>query len=86
MPGLEMETMWLNHGLMPPCELISPLSSHVRRAMSPIPISCKGRNSKADNQIFITNDPREAVEGADVVNTDVWTSMGQDEEKKEASR
>jgi ornithine carbamoyltransferase len=30
--------------------------------------------------IVLTSDPREAVEGADVVNTDVWTSMGQEEE------
>jgi ornithine carbamoyltransferase len=30
--------------------------------------------------IVLTDDPREAVDGADVVNTDVWTSMGQEEE------
>jgi ornithine carbamoyltransferase len=28
-----------------------------------------------------TNDPREAANGADVLYTDVWTSMGQDEER-----
>ncbi|HEX5726955.1 MAG TPA: hypothetical protein VFX98_15880, partial [Longimicrobiaceae bacterium] len=31
-------------------------------------------------RIVVTRDPREAVEGADVVNTDVWASMGQEEE------
>jgi len=31
-------------------------------------------------RLVITDDPREAVAGADVVNTDVWTSMGQEEE------
>lgn len=30
--------------------------------------------------VHITSDPREAVAGADVVNTDVWASMGQEEE------
>jgi len=32
-------------------------------------------------RVLLTHDPREAVEGADVVNTDVWTSMGQEEEQ-----
>ena len=34
----------------------------------------------AKTRIIVTADPREAVAGAHVVNTDVWTSMGQEAE------
>ncbi|HEU4559574.1 MAG TPA: ornithine carbamoyltransferase [Longimicrobium sp.] len=37
-------------------------------------------------KIIVTRDPREAVEGADVVNTDVWTSMGQEDEAEKRIR
>lgn len=33
-------------------------------------------------RITLTRDPREAAAGADYVNTDVWASMGQEEEQK----
>ena len=32
------------------------------------------------SQIILTEDPRQAMKGADVVYTDVWTSMGQEDE------
>jgi ornithine carbamoyltransferase len=34
-------------------------------------------------EVELTNDPRAAVEGAKVLYTDVWTSMGQDEEREQ---
>ena len=39
----------------------------------------------AENQerVFITRSPEEAVTGSDLVVTDVWASMGQEEEQKE---
>jgi ornithine carbamoyltransferase len=36
--------------------------------------------------VLLTRDPREAVDGAHVVNTDVWASMGQEEEQAERER
>ena len=43
------------------------------------------RNRKLTT-ITLTADPREAVRGAHVVNTDVWASMGQEEEQEERVR
>lgn len=37
---------------------------------------------RAGDRIQIVRDPTEAVEGAHLVSTDVWTSMGQEEESK----
>ncbi len=36
--------------------------------------------------ITLTRDPREAVAGAHVVNTDVWASMGQEDEQKKREK
>jgi ornithine carbamoyltransferase len=43
------------------------------------------RNRKL-TRITLTADPREAVRGAHVVNTDVWASMGQEEEQEVRAR
>ena len=37
-------------------------------------------------KITLTRDPKEAIEGADFVNTDVWASMGQEDEQKKRER
>jgi ornithine carbamoyltransferase len=42
--------------------------------------------ARGATRIVTTHDPREAVEGADVVNTDVWASMGQEEESARRAR
>ncbi len=38
--------------------------------------------SKSGAKLIFTNDPKEAVRNADVVTTDTWVSMGQEEEKE----
>jgi ornithine carbamoyltransferase len=42
--------------------------------------------NRAQAGITLTTDPEEAVHGAHVVNTDVWASMGQEEEQAERER
>ena len=44
------------------------------------------RAAKAGARIFYTNDPLAAAQGADVLNTDVWASMGQEAEQNERER
>jgi ornithine carbamoyltransferase len=41
---------------------------------------------EAGGSVELTDDPRTAVEGADVLYTDVWTSMGQDAEREQRLR
>ncbi len=37
--------------------------------------------AQKEAKVTLFRDPRDAIEGADVVNTDVWASMGQEEEQ-----
>jgi len=42
--------------------------------------------ARKDGNVRLMRDPREAVRGAHVVNTDVWASMGQEDEHEERSK
>jgi ornithine carbamoyltransferase len=40
----------------------------------------QGASERGKNEVVFTNDPKEAVKNADVVYTDVWASMGDEDE------
>ena len=42
--------------------------------------------ARAEGTVDLVTDPRDAAEGADVLYTDVWTSMGQEEERERRLR
>lgn len=75
--GNNMANSWLNAAYR--------LGFSVRLACpegyDPDPSIFKRAEEMAD--ILLTRDPFEAVQGADVVTTDVWASMGQEEEARE---
>jgi ornithine carbamoyltransferase len=43
---------------------------------------CEEFAKKSGAKLIYTNDPKEAVKDADIVTTDTWVSMGQEEEKE----
>jgi len=52
----------------------------------PDPAILKAAQEAATKPITVVRDPAAAVAGADVINTDVWASMGQEEEQEARTR
>lgn len=76
--GNNMSNSWINAALRIGFELVvaCPASHRPDKGIM-------AEVEKAGNKrIQIIDDPREAAEDADVINTDVWTSMGQEDESK----
>jgi ornithine carbamoyltransferase len=74
--GNNVANSWVNAASVLGLELIvaCPDNHHIK----PDIIAASGADTKKN--IVFTNDPKEAVKGADVVYTDVWASMGEEDQ------
>lgn len=74
--GNNVANSWVNAAAVLGLDLIvaCPDNHHIK----PDIIAASGADTKKN--IVFTNDPKEAVKGADVVYTDVWASMGEEDQ------
>jgi ornithine carbamoyltransferase len=71
--GNNMANSWLNLASLIPIDLRIGTAADCQ----PDPMIVARAKANAKSRVLITDDPKEAVTGADVVYTDVWASMGQ---------
>lgn len=78
-----IKVAWVGDGnnvLVSLAKVLAPLGAELVAAIP------EGYEPKEELPLTIVRDPREAVRGADAVYTDVWTSMGQEEEAEKRRR
>ena len=71
--GNNITNSWLN------LASLIPIDFRIGTAADTVPDAeiLKRAEANSDSRVLVTEDPKEAVAGADVVYTDVWASMGQ---------
>jgi len=74
--GNNMAHSWINAAALMGFEL----TLAVPEGYDPRPEILERAAAKADKPITLTRNPQEAVNEAEVINTDVWASMGQEDE------
>ncbi len=80
--GNNIANSWLNLASLIPIDLRIGTAEDCR----PDPDIVKRAQKNSDSNVLITADPKEAVDDADVVYTDVWASMGQKHQAEEKER
>lgn len=80
--GNNVANSWLNLAQRLPIKLIIACPE----GYEPDPDTVKATKSAGLSQVSISHDVKEAVHGADVIYTDVWTSMGQESEAEKRKR
>ncbi|HXC25773.1 MAG TPA: ornithine carbamoyltransferase [Gemmatimonadaceae bacterium] len=78
--GNNMANSWINAAYV----LGFQLALACPEGYDPDPAILKRAQTKAN--VTVVRDPKQAADGAHVVNTDVWASMGQEEEQKARER
>ncbi|MBW2061251.1 MAG: ornithine carbamoyltransferase [Deltaproteobacteria bacterium] len=74
--GNNMANSWINAAALMGFEL----ALAVPQGYDPRPEILEEARSKSSKTITLTRDPQEAVRKAEAINTDVWASMGQEDE------
>lgn len=74
--GNNMANSWINAA----CRLGFRLSLACPKGYEPDNEILSRAQAEAEKPITLCEDPREAIKGADVINADVWASMGQEDE------
>lgn len=77
--GNNVVNSWLEAAMLYPLDFVVAAPA----GFEPDPLLVERARNAGVGSITITNDPRQAAAGADVLYTDVWTSMGQEARKQE---
>ncbi len=80
--GNNVTNSWLNLAARIPMRLTIATSA----TTPPDETILKRAKKMGVSEIVVTDDPKEAVKGADVIYTDVWASMGQKDKAEEKAR
>lgn len=80
--GNNITNSWLNLAARIPMKLNIGTAADTQ----PDPDILKLARDNGISEIMLTDDPKEAVAGADVIYTDVWASMGQKDKAEEKAR